>query len=196
MTHLGKIAAVVAFVGVSSCGGSKQEAAQPSGAESPQTASSASDEPKSGASEQSSAGASTAAATNEKKPGGGGGEQWEGEAEAVSKPVERTKEETRTTAVIQKVILDNRQPVRDCYDKVKKDLPDLKGTMTIKFTLDPEGRVKAAELNIPQSTIKSAANANCAIDAIKKMHFPASSRHLDTTVNYPFDFKPDGGGAK
>jgi hypothetical protein len=120
--------------------------------------------------------------------------QWEGEKDAVSKPVARTAEETRTTEVIQKVVVDNRAAVRDCYDRGRKELPDLKGTMIIKFTLDPEGHVKKAELNMDGSTIKAPAIVNCSIDAIKRIKFPASSRGMDTTVNYPFDFKPDGGG--
>jgi len=116
--------------------------------------------------------------------------QWEGEAEAVSKPGAPQKTETRTTAVIQKVVLDNRKPVRDCYDKAKKELPDLKGTMTIKFVLDPEGNVKTAELNIERSDVKAPSVVDCSIEAIKKIKFPPSSRGMDTTVNYPFDFKP------
>jgi len=120
--------------------------------------------------------------------------KWEGEekAAAAGKPVERTAAETRTTEVIQKIVLDHRQPVRDCYDKARKELPDLRGKLVIKFTLDPEGNVKKAELDVAGSDIKAPAVSNCAIDAIKKIKFPPSSRGMDTTVNYPFDFKPDG----
>ena len=55
--------------------------------------------------------------------------------------------------------------------------------------------MKNAELNLERSDIKAPAVVNCAIDAIKRIKFPPSSRGMDTTVNYPFDFKPDGGGS-
>jgi TonB family protein len=129
--------------------------------------------------------------SGESKPASADSEgQWEGEAEAVSKPGAAKQEETRTTPVIQKIVLENRKPVRDCYEKAKKELPDLKGTMTIKFTLDPDGNVKKAELNIERSDVKAPTVVDCAIAVIKKIKFPPSSRGMDTTVNYPFDFKP------
>ena len=36
------------------------------------------------------------------------------------------KTETRTMDVIAQIVKDNRKPVRDCFDKAKKELPDLK----------------------------------------------------------------------
>ena len=138
---------------------------------------------------------STSSASTESGKSEDGEAKWEGEKEATAgKPVERTAAETRTTEVIQKIVLDNRKSVRECYDKARKELPDLRGKMTIKFTLDPEGKVKAAELAMAESEIKAPAVVNCAIDVIKKIKFPPSSRGMDTTVNYPFDFKPQGGG--
>lgn len=98
--------------------------------------------------------------------------------------------ETRTTEVIQKIILDNRKAVRTCYDKAKKDLPGLEGTLTIHFVLDPEGAVKKAEVNLERSQIKNAELGECAIKELKKMKFPPSSRGMESTINYPFNFKP------
>jgi hypothetical protein len=102
-------------------------------------------------------------------------------------------QDTRTTQSIQNAVAANRKPIRACYDKARKDLPDLKGTLTIHFVLDAEGNVKKAELNVERSDIKSPEVANCAIGELKKLKFPPSSRGMDTAVNYPFDFKPDGG---
>jgi TonB family protein len=98
--------------------------------------------------------------------------------------------ETRTTEVIAGIVRDNRKPVRECFDKAKKNLPALSGTMTIHFVLDPDGKVKKAELNLERSEIKSPEVANCAIDVIKKIKFPPSSRGMESEVNYPFNFKP------
>ncbi len=132
-----------------------------------------------------------------------GEENWEGEDDAKKSaaasggpgtgkpaPPDTKKEETRTTEVIAKIIKDNRQPVRDCYDKAQKELPSLKGDLVIFFVLDPEGKVKKIELNQQASTIKSPAVVDCAIKTIKSLNFPPSSRGMETTVNYPYNFNP------
>ena len=126
------------------------------------------------------------------KPAGGGDEAWSGEAEAKSEKVPPGKEgvtETRTMEVIAKIVKDNRQPVRDCMDKVQKQLPDLEGDMVIHFVVDPEGKVRKAELNIERSTMKNPEVAECAVKTLKGISFPPSSRGMDTTVNYPYNFK-------
>lgn len=96
----------------------------------------------------------------------------------------------RNLAAVQKLVSDNRKPVRECYLKARKELPDLKGTLTIKFVIDPEGNVKSAELNPERSDIKSPDVVNCAIATIKSLKFPASAKGMETTVNYPYNFKP------
>jgi TonB family protein len=185
---------LLALSSLAGCGGAPSSAAEApanASAEAPATPS----EP-APASESSGTEAAGDTPSAETKPAEGSDEKWEGEEKAVAAgtPVARTKEETRTTPVIQETIKANRQPIRDCYDKGRKEIGDLKGTMTIKFTLDPDGAVKQAELVLDKSDIKAPAVVNCAIAALKKIKFPPSSRGMDTTVNYPFDFKPDGGG--
>jgi len=165
------------------CGGSAPEAAAP---EAPAPAPAA-------------APATDAAPADAAKPAGGG---WEGEAEATStgsSPPGTTKPnaaadsgvvETRTMEVIAKIVKDQRQPVRDCYDKARKELPTLKGDMVISFDLDPDGKVKKIELNQQRSTLKAPAVVDCAIATIKSLKFPPSSRGMETQVNYPYNFNP------
>ncbi len=105
-------------------------------------------------------------------------------------PVDEKAPETRTTQVIQDVVSQNRAKVRACYDAVQKKLPDLKGDLFLKFTLNAEGGVKSIEQDLEKSTLKSPEVAKCAMDEIKSWKFPPSSRGMDTTVNYPFNFKP------
>lgn len=114
---------------------------------------------------------------------------WAGESEAkTAKPAEAAgKAETRTMEVIAAIVKENRKPVRDCFEKAKKDLPDLKGDMVIHFVVDPEGKVRKAELNQERSTLKSPAVVDCAVKVVLAIKFPASSRGMDTTVNYPFN---------
>ncbi|MES1186255.1 MAG: AgmX/PglI C-terminal domain-containing protein, partial [Myxococcales bacterium] len=63
-----------------------------------------------------------------------------------------------------------------------------KGDMVIHFVVDPDGKVKKADLNQERSTIKSPAVVDCSIKVIQGIKFPPSSRGMDTTVNYPFNF--------
>ena len=60
----------------------------------------------------------------------------------------------------------------------------------ITFTLNGEGAVKNAEQNLEKSTLKNADMGKCAVDEVKTWKFPPSSRGMDTTVNYPFNFRP------
>lgn len=169
------------------CGGGNQEAASPDTPSEPAAA-----EP---------AGADTAAASGDSKPAAGGG--WEGEAEATEgatpaaggekvppKAADSGVAETRTMDVIAKLVKDNRQPVRDCYEKARKDLPSLQGDLVIHFVLDPEGKVKLMEVNQQRSTLKAPAVSDCAMKTIKGISFPPSSRGMETEVNYPYNFKP------
>lgn len=149
-------------------------------------------EPPAGPTAKSDA-ASDAGAT-EPKPAGdakpkGDEEGWAGESEAKAQkaPEGGGKTETRTMEVIAQIIKENRKGVRDCFEKAKKDLPDLKGDMVIHFVVDPDGKVKKADLNIERSTLKSPAVVDCSIKVIQGIKFPPSSRGMDTTVNYPFN---------
>lgn len=125
-------------------------------------------------------------------------ESWEGEEEATggsAAPGEAapaaasSTEETRTTEVVAKIVKDNRKQFRDCYEKGTKDLPDVQGTLTLHFVLDGEGKVKKAELNQERSTIKAPPVVDCALLVLRSLKFPPSSRGMESTVNYPFDFK-------
>jgi TonB family protein len=170
---------------VTACGGGTPEAASP-------------DSPSEPAPEPAAA---DAAPSGDSTPAAGGG--WEGESEATEgstpdsagekvppKAADSGVAETRTMEVIQKVVKDQRQAVRDCYEKARKELPSLQGDLVIHFTLDPEGKVKAIEVNQQRSTLKTPAVADCAIKTIQGLAFPPSSRGMETEVNYPYNFKP------
>jgi hypothetical protein len=98
--------------------------------------------------------------------------------------------ETRTRGAIAKVVRDHRQPVRECYQRARKAQPDLRGRLTIHFVLDPEGVVKSAEVNTEQTDLQSPDVAACAIQLIRGLQFPPSSRGMETDVDYPFEFAP------
>jgi hypothetical protein len=105
-------------------------------------------------------------------------------------PVDAKGAETRTMDVIRKLVLDNRKSARKCYEDARKDLKDLKGDVVIHFVLDPSGKVKLAELNQERSTLKAPAVVDCVIGVLKAIPFPRSSRGMETSTNYPFNFTP------
>ena len=98
--------------------------------------------------------------------------------------------ETRTMKVIQQTVLDNRARFRTCYDVVQEKEPAIQGDMTIYFVLGSQGRVQEASLNEQRSTLKHTEVAKCIITELRKVQFPASSKGLETKVNYPFNFNP------
>jgi hypothetical protein len=98
--------------------------------------------------------------------------------------------ETRTTQVIQEFVAEHRAKVRACYDHALRKDPSLTGDFVVRFTLSPEGAVKSIEENAEKSTLKSPDVAKCALSEIQSWKFPPSSRGMETTVNYPFNFTP------
>jgi hypothetical protein len=98
--------------------------------------------------------------------------------------------ETRTMDVIRKLVMDNRKAARKCYEDARLSSKDLQGNVVIHFVLDPEGKVKSAVLNQERSTLKAPAVVDCVIGVIKGISFPKSSRAMETTANYPFNFTP------
>jgi hypothetical protein len=136
------------------------------------------------------------------KPAGSDDEGWAGENPAKSPTSDKATAndeptgaggkgpETRTMDVIRQLVMDNRKAARKCYEDARKDLKDLQGNVVIHFVLDPEGKVKSADLNQERSTLKSPAVVNCVIGVIKGIQFPKSSRGMETAANYPFNFTP------
>lgn len=110
-------------------------------------------------------------------------------SDSAAPEAQGTGGETRTSEVIAQVIRDNRKPFRDCYEKGKEKVPELEGTLTLFFVLNPRGEVKKAELNRERSDIVEPVVVDCALGVLKTMKFPRSSRGMESTVNYPFDFR-------
>jgi len=148
--------------------------------------------------------AAPAEAAAPSKPAAGEDEGWVGEkteksddsaaktANAVEPSPANGKAvvETRTMDVIRKLVMDNRKAARKCYDDARKDQKDLKGDVVIHFVLDPEGKVKLAELNQERSTLKAPPVVDCVLGVIRGIQFPKSSRAMETSTNYPFNFTP------
>ena len=96
----------------------------------------------------------------------------------------------RTMELIAATVKEHRKDARACYEKGAKDVPGLKGDLVVHFVLTPRGKVKSAELNRERSTITEASVVKCVIDVVSAIDFPKSSRGMETSVNYPFNFTP------
>ena len=98
--------------------------------------------------------------------------------------------DTRGKEQIQAVIAGNRERVRACYDAAQKNDPAIQGDLVVAFVINPDGSVKDAEVLAQESEIHSPELDSCAIDVLKTLKFPPSSRGLESKVNFPFNFKP------
>ncbi len=105
-------------------------------------------------------------------------------------PMADANGETRTIEAIAAFVKERREKVRPCYDAALKKDAKLKGDLAIRFVLDPAGKVKKAEYAKDQSSIVSDEAAACVITELSSWQFPASSRGMDSTVTYPFNFNP------
>jgi hypothetical protein len=112
------------------------------------------------------------------------------EPDATQPTADLSAGETRTMKLIQQTVLDNRDRFRACYDAVQAKLPELQGDLTLFFVLDAEGKVKEAAVNEQRSTLKHEEIVKCAVEELRKLKFPPSSKGLETKVNYPFNFNP------
>lgn len=161
--------------GAAACGGSAQSSAPP---ETPATPPSTDAKPQEATTAETKP--ATKEAASDDAPSAGADEA----AQAGGDP------DTRTMEVIAATVKEHRKDARACYEKGAKQVPGLKGDLVVHFVLKPNGKVKSAELNKERSTITEPSVVSCVIDVITAIEFPRSSRGMETSVNYPFNFTP------
>jgi TonB family protein len=108
-------------------------------------------------------------------------------APSAAEPAPR---DARGKAEIQAVLATNRDKVRACYDAALKNNPGIHGDVVVAFVINPDGSVKNAEVNWSESEIHVPELDSCAVDVLRGLKFPPSSRGLESKVNYPFNFNP------
>jgi TonB family protein len=94
-----------------------------------------------------------------------------------------------------KIIQDNRDKFRRCYEVSLKAHPGIKGNVTLKFILTPKGEVKEAFIDKSASEITEADLETCMVAVLKTLSFPPSKRGMESTVRYPFNFNPHSSSA-
>jgi TonB family protein len=88
--------------------------------------------------------------------------------------------------VIQRVIRRHVGAVRFCYERALVKNPKLSGKVVVRFVIDPDGKVTAAE--IPDSSLKAPAVEDCILKRVRSWRFPQPEGGA-VSVAYPFVFE-------
>ena len=91
---------------------------------------------------------------------------------------------------IQTIVMARRDEARACYDKGLKDHPGIEGDLTVKWLIDPAGKVADASVDSSKSTINDPGVGACIVEIVKKISFAPSKGGFETRANYPFNFHP------
>ncbi|MBN2693661.1 AgmX/PglI C-terminal domain-containing protein [bacterium] len=91
-----------------------------------------------------------------------------------------------TKEQIQRVVNKHLMEVRYCYEKELTRKPELAGSITVKWKINPQGEVVAA--NIDGGTLKDNAVQSCLVQRIKKWRFPEPLGGGFALVIFPFNF--------
>ncbi|MCK5237141.1 MAG: energy transducer TonB, partial [Deltaproteobacteria bacterium] len=76
------------------------------------------------------------------------------------------------------------------YNNALRKTPTLRGSVTVKFTVSPEGRISEAE--VTDSTLNAPALERAIVERIKLWRFRVIKGGRDFTTDYTFDFSPVG----
>lgn len=96
----------------------------------------------------------------------------------------------RSASELGEIISKNRDRFRACYEQALGRNPKLEGAFVLLFTLNADGSFKSVSYDKDKSDIKDEPMAECMYGVVKGLSFPASKRGKETTVSYPFGFKP------
>ncbi|MDR2592571.1 MAG: AgmX/PglI C-terminal domain-containing protein [Chitinispirillales bacterium] len=97
----------------------------------------------------------------------------------------------RSRASIQRVVMQNMAALRYAYNKRLRDVPGLRGKVTIKFAIDEFGSVIFAQ--IVESTLFDRELENTVLSRVKSWNFERIDKPGDVTETvYPFVFSNDG----
>jgi len=128
-------------------------------------------------------------------PGRGGfGEGGLGEGDGSGKGGERQVKggegaptgQGLTPAQVQRVVLSRQGAFRACYDMAVAREPNLKGGVTVSWTVLPNGSVSGAR--IASSSLANARVEGCILRQFSRLQFPTADKNTNST--WPFLFKP------
>jgi outer membrane biosynthesis protein TonB len=89
---------------------------------------------------------------------------------------------------VQDLIRQNRNQIRNCYQKQLALKPKLQGRILYSWTILADGRVQDVE--IKSFTLSSKEVRTCIQQVLRNLHYPASTNQMVTQVLYPFYLAP------
>jgi hypothetical protein len=92
-------------------------------------------------------------------------------------------------AIIRRYIKRNIQKISYCYEKQLLAQPTLEGTVATQFFISPMGTVSESHAKGVNDEV-----ASCVAGVIRAIEFPRPKGGGGVQVNYPFTFRPTGGG--
>ncbi len=98
----------------------------------------------------------------------------------------------RSVADLRAIVGSHRDEARACYDNALPAHPGIEGTIDVRWTIDPTGKVTDADIDTSHSELVEPAVANCLIAIIKNIRFNVSAKGFETKAHYPFNFHPRG----
>ncbi len=90
--------------------------------------------------------------------------------------------------IIRRIVRSHINEVRHCYNQGLVRDPNLKGRVSVNFTIGPTGAVPVAV--VQESTIKDNNVAQCVAKAVKRWKFPRPQGGGNVIVTYPFVLEP------
>ena len=81
--------------------------------------------------------------------------------------------------------------VQRCYEVLLAQAGDVKGTVTVVFVIDKNGKVKKVSIDSGRTTLKDAGLQMCVKLAVKRMTFAQKPEGGEVTASYPFNFSAD-----
>jgi len=75
--------------------------------------------------------------------------------------------------------------LRACYEARASENPDLKGTLVVRWEIDPAGN--ATRVSLVRSTLNDEAVHECVFGVIRTLQFPAAASST-VVEGYPFKF--------
>jgi hypothetical protein len=93
-------------------------------------------------------------------------------------------------SMIRRVIEEHRGAIDQCYALALRYDPNLEGRLSVRFVIEPDGRV--GEIDLADDTLTDPCVGRCVIAAGKQLwQFPRIPGAGTITINYPFNFIPD-----
>ncbi len=89
--------------------------------------------------------------------------------------------------IIRRVIRSHRDQIKYCYSKELTRHPNLRGKVSIKFTISPKGFV--TQSSVSATSLKNSTVERCMTQKIRTWKFPEPKGGGIVIVNYPFILK-------